>query len=90
VGGWTAAERYCWMYGVRETGWGGRLAIGAPGSATATLPDVAHGATREQSEGGQCEQSWFDPRVHEGVANRSESWLAWVVELEATEAWLSQ
>jgi hypothetical protein len=64
--------------------------MGEPACMTRALPDVAHGATREQSEGGQCEQACSEPCVHEGVAGGPESCSPWVEELEATEVWLSQ
>lgn len=90
MGGGTAVERCCWMYGVRNTGWGGGSAIGVLASAVAALPVVAHEATREHSDGGQCEQSCSDPTVQEGVADGSASWWARVEDPEATEAWLSR
>jgi hypothetical protein len=46
--------------------------MGDPACVTATVPDVAHGATREQSEGGQCEQSCSEPRANEGAAKDSQ------------------
>jgi hypothetical protein len=90
VGGWTAVQRRCWLSGLSVVWCKERSATGTLASAAAALVDAAHGATREHSESGQCEQSWSDPGVHDGVANGSESWLAWDEEPEATEAWLSQ
>jgi hypothetical protein len=90
VGGWMDVGRRCWLYGVSVTGWGGSTVNGVLGSAAATLPDVAHGATREHSEGGQCEQSCSEPCVHEGAANGPESCSAWAEELEGAEEWRAQ
>lgn len=90
MGGWTAVEACCRLYGVSVTGWGGRSAVGGLTSATATLPVVAHAATREHSKGGQCGHSCSEPCVQEGVANGSGSCSAWAQELWAAVAWLSQ
>jgi hypothetical protein len=53
VGGWTVEEGCCRLYRISETAWGTSSAMGALASAAATLPEVAHGATWEHSEGGQ-------------------------------------
>jgi hypothetical protein len=90
VGGWTAVEGRCRLYGACATAWGARSAIGVLTSTAATLPDVAQGATREQSEGGQWEQSCSEPCIHEGAAKGLESCSAWAEELEDPEEWRAQ
>jgi hypothetical protein len=90
VGGWTTAEWCCWLYRVTAIERGARAAIGVPASGAATVPDAAHGAVCEQSEGGQCGQSWSDPRVQEGLGNGFASCSAWTWEPWSTVEWLSQ
>jgi hypothetical protein len=55
----------------------------------ATVPDMAHGANREHSEGGQCAQSCPAPWVQEGASTGGVSWLLqWDPRIGAAQAML--